>query len=91
MQQRDQLASMPEPPLPKEKGTELLSRSPHCEKGESQGEQEPHLGKRERKIRARAWEGKGVDFTAMKGKFQGGEGGQAKRTSLGEVEGGMSG
>ena len=32
-----------------------------------------------------------VDFTVKEGKFQGGKGGQARRASLGEVEGSMSG
>ena len=32
-----------------------------------------------------------MDSTVKEGKFQGGEGGQARRTSLGEVEGSMSG
>ena len=45
--QREQLASMPEPPLPKEKGTSHLSKAPDHEEGESQGEREPHHGKKE--------------------------------------------
>ena len=44
--QREQLTSMPEPPLPKEKGTEPLSRVPDHEGEESQGERESHLGER---------------------------------------------
>ena len=32
-----------------------------------------------------------VDSTIKEGRFQGGQGGQARRVSLGEVEGGMSG
>ena len=32
-----------------------------------------------------------VDSAVNEGKFQGGEGGQARRASLGEVEGSMSG
>ena len=41
--QREQLASTPEPPLPKKS---RLSKVPHREGGESQGEQEPHLSER---------------------------------------------
>ena len=44
MQQREQLASTPEPPLPKGKGTGHLSRSPDREMRESQGERERQLG-----------------------------------------------
>ena len=55
--------------------------------GESQGEREPHLGKRER---IGAGEER-MDSTVKKGRFQESEGGQAKRASLGEVEGNMSG
>ena len=46
-------------PCQKEKEQSRLSRVPHHEVGESQGEREPHLGERERRIRARAWRGKG--------------------------------
>ena len=45
--QREQLASMPERLLPKGKGTNRLSKAPDHEEGESQGEREPHLGKKE--------------------------------------------
>ena len=34
---------------------------------------------------------KGVESTVKEGRFQGGEGGQARRDSLGKVEGSMSG
>ena len=44
--QRKQLASMPEPLLPKEKEHSCLSKVPDCKVGESQGEREPYLGKR---------------------------------------------
>ena len=47
--------------------------------GGSQGEQEPHLGKREER----------VDFTVKEGRFQGGEGRQARRAFLGQVVGSM--
>ena len=45
---------------------------------------------REREIRAGVWKEKS-DSTVKKSRFQGGEGGQAKKASLGEVEGSMSG
>ena len=60
----------------------LLRVSDHG--GEGQGGREPHLGERER-------EEKRVDSTVNKGRFQGGKGGKAKRASLEEVEGSMSG
>ena len=46
--QREQLARMPEPPLPKGKGTEPSVQSNRLWGGrENQGGQEPHLGVRE--------------------------------------------
>ena len=46
--QREQLASTPEPPLPRGKGTEpSVHKVPDRKMGESQGEREPHLGERE--------------------------------------------
>ena len=50
--QNEHRERMPESPLPKGKRTELMSRAPNCEVGESQGERESHLGEREREIRA---------------------------------------
>ena len=47
MSQRKQLAITSEPPLPKGKKQSRLSREPDDKGGESQGEQEPHLGMRE--------------------------------------------
>ena len=41
--EKEQLASTPEPPLPKEKEQSCRSRVPDHEGGESQGEKEPHL------------------------------------------------
>ena len=52
-------------------------------RGESQGEQERVGSEREHKKEM-------VDPTVKEGRFQGGKGGQAKRASLREVEGGMS-
>ena len=46
-------------PCQKEKEQCRQSRVPDREEGESQGGREPHLGERERGIRARAWRGKG--------------------------------
>ena len=45
--QREQLASTPEPLLPKRKGTELFFQSTRSRRGESQDEQELHLYVRE--------------------------------------------
>ena len=78
--QREQLARTPEPPLPKGKGTErqimMWARAaPWQERGGSERE---HGVER-------------VDSTVNKGRFQGDEGEQARRASLGEVEGSMSG
>ena len=57
-------------------------------------------GGESRWVRAALWKEKGgseqkheekrVDSTVKEGRFQGGEGGQARRASLGELEGGMS-
>ena len=44
--QSKQLARTPEPPLPKEKEQNHLSRTPDREVKESQSEREPHLGKK---------------------------------------------
>ena len=66
-----------------------LSRSPDRKGGESQDEREPHLGERGRSEREH--EEERVHFTAKKGRFQVGKGGQARRASLGEVEGSISG
>ena len=57
MPQRKQLASTPEPPLPKAKEQSHLSKTTNCMVNESQGEQEPHLGEGERD-QAGAWRGK---------------------------------
>ena len=46
MPRREQLASTPEPPLPREVQSRL-SIAPDHEGGESQGEREPHLIERE--------------------------------------------
>ena len=52
--------------------------------GDSQGEQEPHLGKGGG-INVEHGEER-VDFTVKEGRIQAGEGGQTKNVSLGEVE-----
>ena len=49
-----------------------------------------HALAREREIRAEHGE-KGVDSTVNEGRFQGGKKGQARRASLEQVEGSMSG
>ena len=51
---------------------------------------ESHTLARERVIRAGAWREK-VDSTVKEGRFQQGEGGQARRASLGKLEGSMNG
>ena len=56
--------------------------------GESQDGREPHLGERGGSEREHGVER--VDFTVKEGRFQGGQGGQARRASLKEVEGSMS-
>ena len=45
--QREQLASTPEPSLPRREGTEPSVQSTRSEGGESQNGREPHLGERE--------------------------------------------
>ena len=88
MPQREQLASVPEPPCQKEKIRQ--SRVPDHERGRDS-----------RWARAAPWrekegsewehEKERVDSTVKEGRFQGGKQGQAKRASLGEVEDSMSG
>ena len=56
--QREQCASTLEPPLPNGKKQSCMSRASDHKGRESQGEREPHLGEKERAIRARAWRGK---------------------------------
>ena len=74
----------------KEKEQNRLFRVPDHEGGESQGGQEPHLGERE-EDQSESMGRKRVDSTVNEGIFQGGKGGQARRASLEEVEGIMSG
>ena len=59
--------------------------------GESQGERKPHFPERERARSKREHEKERVDSTVKKGRFQGKKGGQARRASLRDVEGNMSG
>ena len=75
----------------KEKEQSHQSRLPDHEVGESQGERELHRGERERE--GSEWEHREerVAFTVKKGRFQGGKRGQARRASLQQVEGSMSG
>ena len=88
--QREQLANTPEPSLPKGKGTKLSAQSTRS------------WGRREsRWARAAPWRDRGaserehgedrVNSMVKKGGFQRRERGQARRASLGEVEGIMSG
>ena len=76
-------------PCQKEKEQSRLSKAPDHERGESQDGREPHLGERGGSEREHGVEK--VDSTVNKGRFQGGQGGQARRALLEEVEGSMSG
>ena len=66
--------------LPKGKISRAICSN--CELRESQGEREPHLGKKEESGREHGEER--MDSTVKKGGFQREEGGHAKRTVLGE-------
>ena len=83
--QREQLASTPELPLPKGKETEPSVQIMRLER----------VKMSESRTLAREREGEHgeerVDSVVKEGMFQGGKGGQARRASLGEVEGSMSG
>ena len=90
--QREQMARTPEPPLARGKGTKPSLRALDHEGGESQGGCEPHLGKREEGIRARAWREKdGLHREGRQIPKRTERASQARRASLGEVEGSMSG
>ena len=90
--QREQVASVSEPPLPKRKGTEPSVLSTRAQ--DREGDRES------RWARAASWQEKGrseqehgeerVVFTVKEGRFQEGKGERARRVSLGEVEGSMS-
>ena len=55
-----------------------LSRESDCMVGESQGGREQHFGERGR-IRAGAWKGERMSSMVKESRFQGGEGGLARR------------
>ena len=76
-------------PRQKEKEQSRQSRVSDHKEGESQGGREPHLSEREGD-RSGSIGGKGGS-TVNEGRFPGGKGGQARRASLEQVEGGMSG
>ena len=88
--QREQLAKIPEPPLPKGKETE-----PSVQSTKSCGGRESRWARaapwREREGSEREHGEERVDSTVNEGRFQEGKGGQAKRASLEQVEGSMSG
>ena len=90
VQQREQLARTPEPPLPKEKQTERSVESARSWGGESQGGRESHLGESEGD-QSESMKRKGWTPRARKGGSHGGQGGKAERASLEQVEGSMSG
>ena len=73
----------------KEKEQSRLSKASDHEGGKSQGGQEPHLGEREGSEPEHGVER--MDSNVKKSRFQGGQGGQATRASLEQVEGSMSG
>ena len=74
----------------KEKEQSCLSRVPDNERGESQGGRELHRGEREGRIRAVAWSGKG-GFHGEGKQIPRRKGGKARRASLEQVKGSMSG
>ena len=77
--QREQLASMPERLCQKEKEPSRQSRVPDHDGGESQGGRE--------RCRSERKHGKErVESTMKEGRFQGGDGEQARRASLGEIQ-----
>ena len=71
-------------PYQKEKEQSRLSKAPDHEAGESQGGRERGGSEREHGVGR-------VDSTVNEGRFQGGQGGQATRASLEQVERSMSG
>ena len=78
-------------PCQKEKEQNRLFRVPDHEGGENQDGREPHLVERDRGGSEREHGEERVDSTVNEGRFQGGKGGQARRASLEQVEGSMSG
>ena len=58
--------------------------------GESQGGREPHFGEKKRESEQEHGVER-VDSTVKEGRFQGGQGGQARRASPGKVKGSVSG
>ena len=86
--QRKQLARTQSRVCQRVKEQSHLSKSSDREVGESQGEREPHLGKRESEREHRK---KRVVSTVKRGRFQERKGWHARRTSLGEVGESMSG
>ena len=89
MPQREQLASTPEPPLPKGRRQSRQSKAPNDEGGESRWARATPWGERGRSEREH--EEERVDYTVKEGRFQGEEEEQARKAFLGEVEGSMSG
>ena len=89
--QCEQLASRPEPPLPKGKGTEqsVQIKLPDSEVGESQGERQKHLGER-KGCQSGSVGRKGWTLQQKKATSQE-ESENTQRTALGEVEGSISG
>ena len=87
--QREQLARTPEPPLPKRKGTEPSVQSTRSWAGGASVSESHTLTSA--RGSEREHEKERVDSTVNEDRFQGGKGGQARRASLEEIEGSMSG
>ena len=76
-------------PCQKEKKQSRLSKAPDHEGGESRWARA--APRREKGGSEREHGVERLDSTVKEGRFQGGQGGQARRASLGEVESSMSG
>ena len=90
--QKELLASTPEPPFAKRKKEQSrLFKAPDRKRGERQSEREPHIGERERW--GLEWEHgeERMDSAVKESRFQEYEEEKARRSSLGEVEGSISG
>ena len=77
-------------PYQKETEQSRLSKAPDHEGEESQGGREPHLGEKEGGSEREHGVDR-VDSTVNESRLQGGKGGQARRASLEQVEGSISG
>ena len=85
--QTEQLASTPEPPLPKGKRNRAVCPKHHIVRWERVKVSESGTLARDREGSEREYEEERVDSTVKEDKFQGGQGEQARRAFLGEVKG----